>query len=201
MNLKTLLLILILSIASINANAYLSTFDTAESLGKDKYRFGAEAQYLYNGFQGANANVHFDWGLNDEETIKFQLGSGSLNIQAGVFYKWSPVPDTDHQPAIGGFFGMVYATKDGRAMTSLRLHPIISKKFKYDDDKSYVTPFISIPFGVTFGSGSTTGPVQFTIGADWRPIFFREQWSLTAELGSELSQAFSYASFGMNYFF
>ncbi|MBK9293256.1 MAG: hypothetical protein IPM57_02255 [Oligoflexia bacterium] len=192
---KPILIALLLFALIPQASAYLSTFDTADSLGKDKQKIGFESQYIYNDFAGVNGTVRYDYGLSDEETAKFEIGTGSVNFNVGLHYKYSPVPDMEGQAAIGAFFGIVYAVKDGAAMTSLRLHPILSKKF----DK--FTPYLALPFGVTFGSGSTTVPFHITIGTEWRPVFLAETWFFTLELGSEVSQSFSYGSLGLSHNF
>lgn len=171
------------------ANAFYSTFDTADSIGQGRYKLGAELQYIANNLSGGNLIAHFDAGLDAENSLRFQIGSGSVNFQVGGFYKWAPIPDTSGQPAIAGLFGLVYANQNGRGLTGLRFHPIISKKF------GNVTPYFSLPLGITFGSGSTTSPVQLVLGADWSPEFMGKL-TIMGEIGAEVSNSFSYLSVG-----
>jgi hypothetical protein len=176
--------------------AYFTTFDTADTLSTDHYRLGPEGQFIFNKLQGFNAISHFDMGVGEGQEMKFVLGTGIVNFQAGAFYKWIPIPDVDKQPGIGAFMGFLYGYQNGASIMNLRFHPLVSKKFIIDG-KSYITPYASVPFGVSFGSGTTTAPIQMAIGAEWLPQFLNNL-RIMSEIGFEINAAFSYFSMGLN---
>ena len=196
LTLLTILSAFAILFSSSRAHAFYSTFDTAE-ISKN-YELGLEPQYMFNSRNGPGGNViaHLDMAATEDSEFKFLLGSGVVPFQAGGFFKWVPIPDYDRQPGIGGFFGVIYADQQGVSTLALRLHPLISKNFKIEGFGS-ITPYTSIPFGITFAKGNTSYPVQWALGSSLVPQGVKHI-HLWTEVGFEMNAAFSYVSLGLS---
>lgn len=186
-----------LLIFTLNAQAYFSTFDTNNTIEAGNHKLGLEGQYIFNNIQGGNIVAHYNYGLGEGQEFKAVLGAGIVNFQLGGFYKVVPIPDTESQPAIGGFVGLLISNVSGQTVVGARIHPMISKIFKFNDNHSTVTPYAALPLGISFGNGSTTVPLQLALGADWVPPFL-ENAHLITEVGFNINSAFSYFSAGLN---
>lgn len=185
-----ILVFMTLLAAALPAHAYFSTLSTADALEQDQYEAGFEMQYILNKIAGANFIGHFNMGMGKGRELDFLLGTGSTNFQLGAFFKTNPIPDVAGQPGISVMAGSIYANKDGAYTWSFRLHPIISEKFKLTE-KTYITPYLTLPLGVTFSSVSTTVPIQLAFGAEWLPDFF-SNIRIMGEAGFEINSSFSY---------
>jgi hypothetical protein len=174
------------------AMALFSTVDTADNLAPGQYSMGLEPQLIFDQFAGLNAIAHFDMGVNESSGLKFLAGSGSTAFQAGGFYKLVPIPDYKNQPGIGFFAGVLYANKDTNSSLHLRVHPLISKQFQTETSGNF-TPYVAIPFGVSFWNGTTTYPVQLAVGTRWLPPAMKHT-NFLFEAGFNLSNAFNYIS-------
>jgi hypothetical protein len=179
------------------AQAYFSTMDTGEILPTDHYRILSELQYVGDP-SGLNLVGGFDAGVSQSSNIRVLAGVGSVSFQTGLFYKWIPFPDYGDQPAIGLMVGGVWARYHSENYPSLRVHPLVSKSFETDYGK--LTPYASLPFGVTSGPTKNTYPLQLTLGGEWKPIDI-ESWRFMAEVGMNLNESFNYISVGATYFF
>lgn len=179
-----------------SAQAYYSTFDTADSLKLGEYSLGLEPQYIFTGPSGGNIFAHFDMGVEDSASLKFLLGTGSTVVSMGSFFKYIPIPDYKNQPGIGFFAGLLYTNNRDFSVLHFRLHPLISKKFQIESF-GLLTPYVSMPFGIATGGGVTKYPVQFTMGSKYLPEGY-ETLNFLLELGFDLNAAFSYLSAGVS---
>jgi hypothetical protein len=170
--------------------SYFSTADTGDILSNGHYRASLEAQDQFGNMTGANVIGRFDAGLSSSSNIRVLLGTGSVNLQWGLYYKWVPIPDYQDQPAIGIMAGVLYGYENDN-MLSFRAHPLISKKFTTDVGE--FTPFASLPFGTTTASGVTTYPLQLALGSEWKPQGL-ERFSFMLETGVNIINAFHYVS-------
>jgi hypothetical protein len=181
---------------SSNAFAYQSVFDTGEIVPAGKYRVMGELQYLGDP-SGLNLTAGMDAGVNESSNIRAVAGVGSVNLYAGVFYKWVPFPDTDTQPAIGIMGGGTWARYDGENYPGIRIQPIVSKKI--DTEFGFINPYASLPFGVISGPRNNTFPFQFVVGTDWKPVDV-ENFSFLLEVGLNVNESASYVSTGLLYY-
>lgn len=173
--------------------AFYSVMDTGDLLDPGHYRVGAETQFITNEDSGVNLVSRFDMGLNEDSNLRAELGFGTTDLHLGAFYKWIPIPDYEQQPAIGFSSGVVFAQYSGHTELSLRFHPIVSKGFEVEFGK--ITPYASLPFGLRSYDDDTDVPVQLALGSD---LYFSQLdlWHFKAEIGFDLSEAFTYISFG-----
>jgi hypothetical protein len=169
--------------------------DTGEIIDKGQYRASIEPQLVVSQFDGFNMIGRFDVGRNESSSMRFLMGGGSASgFEVGGFYKWIPIPDYENQPAIGLTGGAIFASPESTNLIALRVHPVISKKFKaliIGDDT--LIPYASLPLGVTFAKAKNYYPLQLAVGSEYRP----EKWkkmSVSLEIGMNLHDAFSYIS-------
>jgi hypothetical protein len=180
------------------ASAYFSTIDTAELIEPQKYQVSLEPQLILSRYDGLEATGRLDTGINESSSVRGILGFGTVDFQVGGFYKFIPFPDTANQPAIGGEAGVIIARVKGNSEVSVRLHPLVSKKF--ETEIGDVIPYASLPFGITNRVDGTFVPFQLVGGAELRALN-TPQISYFAELGINLNQAFSYISLAVAYRF
>ena len=181
------------------ALAYFSTIDNGDLVAPGAYQVSIEPQLIFNNIDGFNAVGRFDTGIDSQSSLRGILGIGKVDFQIGAMYKIIPFPDTPNQPAIGADIGILIAKVNGETETSIRLHPLVSKKF--ETEVGDLQPYASIPFGVTWRSGSETFvPVQIAGGAEFRTLG-HPNLSSFAELGVNLNRSFSYLSVALAYRF
>lgn len=178
-------------LAANPAHAYFSTIDTGELIAPGQYQASFEPQLIFNRYDGGNAVLRFDTGLNEESGIRGILGFGKVDFQLGGMYKYVPFPDLDKQPAIGFETGAILARVNGGSEFSLRFHPLVSKRFA--TEVGDFIPFASLPLGITTRSNETVVPIQIAGGTEFRPLNYQNV-SFFGELGINLNQAFSYFS-------
>jgi hypothetical protein len=190
-----ILICLVTFLFSFPSNAYLSTLNNGDVVPEGKYRVLGELQYLGDP-SGAGVTAGMDTGINDSSDLRVIAGVGGVNFHAGMFYKWIPYPDTENQPAIGVMAGGTWARYNGDDYPSFRIHPLVSKRF--DTDYGLVTPYASLPFGITAGPKDNTFPTQLAVGAEWKPVDMKG-FSFMAELGLSLNESSGYASAAVLY--
>lgn len=178
---------------SLPASAYFSTADTADLVASQRYKLGIAPQFIVTERDGANIVARADTGISDDSSIRALFGFGSVDIQVGGFYKWAPVPDIEGQPAMALMGGVLFASDSGGGELSLRLHPIISKKFP--TASVLFNPYFSLPIGLTAVDGDTLFPIQAAIGLEFRVEDLKTVQFL-AETGINLNDSFSYITIG-----
>ena len=183
------------------AEAYYSTLDNGETLGEGQFQAMVAPQLIFNNYDGGNFTGRLDMGLKEGVSARGILGFGKVDFQIGGMVKWIPFPDTPKQPAIGGEAGFIVARIGSLTQYSVRLHPLISKRF--ETEVGDIIPYASLPFGVTVQSGGgddTYIPVQLAVGSELRPLELK-QWSFFGELGVNVSRAFGYITAGVAFRF
>lgn len=179
------------------AHAYFSTIDTGDLVAPQKFQAILEPQLILNRYDGLNAIARLDTGLGENSAVRGLLGFGKVDFQVGGFYKYIPFPDTPNQPAIGGEAGVIFARVGGETEFSIRVHPLISKRF--ETEIGDVSPYVSIPLGITSRSGNSSNgggtfvPVQLVGGAQLQPLN-TPNIAYFAEIGINVAKSFSYIS-------
>jgi hypothetical protein len=188
----------VLLFSTISAQAYYSVMDTGEVMAPSRYKLTPELQFLTEE-GGANVGTNLDVGLTEDTAIRGQLGFGTTDFYLGAFFKYMPYPDTDNQPAIGFNVGAIYASDAGDTDFTLRIEPLISKKFV--TNFGAITPYGSLPLGIQHRSAQkyyhdhNNIAAQISVGTqvDLKSI---PDIGLMAEIGIDLNKAYSYVSFG-----
>jgi hypothetical protein len=174
------------------AHAYYPTMDTGEILKPGHYRLSLEPNVVFNDLNGFNTVAKIDIPASESGNFRWLMGAGAVGYQTGVLYKWVPIPDYEDQPAIGLLGGFIYARNNGINYLNLRAHPLASKKFKTETTGVF-TPFVALPFGVTFSDGKTTLPLQLTFGSEWKPENMKYV-SFMTELALNLHESYGHVA-------
>lgn len=184
---------------SPNAHAYFSVIDNGDLVAPGAYQASFEPQLLLTERQGFNVIGRLDVGIDQQSNVRALVGFGKVDFQIGGFYKIVPFPDTPRQPAIGADVGVIVARYDGDTKISVRLHPLISKRF--ESEIGDFTPYASLPLGITTSTiEGTYTPVQIAGGTEFRSMNYPNV-SYFAELGINLNRSFSYVSAAIAYRF
>jgi hypothetical protein len=123
--------------------------------------------------------------------VRGVLGFGKVDFQLGGFYKVVPFPDTNGQPAMGAEAGVIFARVKGETEFSLRIHPLISKRF--ETEVGDLIAYASLPVGFTSRGSQNVIPVQIVGGAELRPLDMANI-SFFAEFGLNVANSFSHIS-------
>jgi hypothetical protein len=188
---------------SSGAWAYYDVMDTGEVMQDGKYKVTADSQLLTSR-GGINLGGIFDMGFQQEFGLRAIVGVGTTDYNFGALFKWTPVPDTDNQPAVGFNLGLLYAKIDDDKDMTLRFEPLVSKKFNLE--RVVLTPYASLPISMR----NRTSPVEDSSTAiGWQAVggsqLKIEQWQniqFMAEVGVDLgSNAYSHISAGAIWYF
>ncbi len=194
--------ILILSLTllfSQNVFAYGSTIMNGEILTENNYNINTDLQYLTETEEnGVIFNGRFDMPFTEEINLRAVAGFGEVDIHAGGYIKWMPIPDFDQQPAMGVLAGLHYADLGKFNEFSIRVHPYISKSLTFDVGS--LSPFIALPMALTLVDGETNIPVQLQLGTEVK-IRQLKHIAFIAELGIDVDDSFTYFSLGMSFHF
>ena len=197
----TLTIVASLAIVATPAHAYYSTLDNGETLGDGQFQAMLAPQLIFNNYDGGNFTGRLDIGLSESASVRGVLGFGKVDFQIGGLVKWVPFPDTDSQPAIGGEAGVLIARIGSLTQTSIRFHPLVSKRL--ETEIGDIIPYGSLPLGVTVQTGGfdeTFIPVQLVGGAELRPLEMKN-WSFFGEVGVNLTRSFGYVTAAVAYRF
>lgn len=202
MQLRSLLAFPLL-LLSLSAHGYYSVLDTGEIMPAGRYKLTPELQFL-SAPGGANVGAHFDYGLSEDTALRAEFGFGTIDFYGAGYFKYMPYPDIDNQPAIGFNAGLTYASDTGYSELTVRLEPLVSKKFNVDFGA--ITPYASLPIGIQRRAGSKYASdrnnlaMQLAFGTqvDLKTV---ENVGLMVEVGIDLNKAHSYVSFGGAWYF
>jgi hypothetical protein len=190
-------LALFLAIA-VPAEAFLTIGESGELTPVGTYKIGVEPQIRISNGSGANIGAMIDTGINDEWSWRVQLGTGETDFWTGASAKWVPIPDYENQPAIGLRVDANFGRDADETFTVFRGAPLVSKSF--DTEVGKLTPYAALPIGVWSMKGESDNISQFVIGSEGK---FEQapDWMFSAELGFNMSKAFSYISGTATFFF
>lgn len=178
-------------LVSTSASAFMTVQETAEISPLGKYKLGVEPQLKMSDGNGFNFSGFFDAALSDATSARVSAGFGDTDFYAGGSFKWVPVPDYGQQPAIGGKASIITSRDASTNFVTLRIEPLISKKF--ETDQGLFTPYGAIPVMFTSGNSKNTTGIQIAGGSEYH----HPNWGNTvvaAELGIDAKDSFSYLS-------
>lgn len=177
---------------------FISVSDTGEMLSSQELQLTVESQFILQRYSGMNLNIILDSGLTPSSSIRGFLSLGEVDLSVGAFYKLIPFPDTARQPAIGAQAGFVVTRIKNTTIVSVRIHPLLSKKFisEFGDLIAYG----AIPTGFTITNGDLTLPISIAIGGEFRPMNLTSV-SFRSELGANVRKSMGYITLGGSYRF
>lgn len=176
---------------STQARAFLTVQESNEISAVGKYKLGVEPQVRTSGGNGTNFSGFFDAPINEEMSIRAQIGAGDTDFVGGGSFKWVPIPDYKTQPAIGGKVSVIYFRESNDNFFTYRFEPIISKKF--ETEKGTFIPYGAIPLMLTTGNGSSVTGLQLAAGTEYITPN-ADNMTFGAEFGVNARDSFSYIS-------
>ncbi len=158
---------------------------------KGKFKLGVEPQIRTSDGSGTNFTAFLDSPINEEMSARVLLGVGDVDLTAGGSFKWVPVPDYESQPAIGGKVGFYFWRESDESFTTLRLEPIVSKRFK--TELGDFTPYASLPLMFNSGKGNNETGIQIALGSEYHHPE-ADNMTFGLEAGLDAKDSFSYIS-------
>lgn len=189
---------------SPKAFAYYSVMDNAEVMPSGHYKVTGESQFLTDG-GSMNFAGRFDAGINEETGVRAEVGFGDTDVSAGAYVKFVPYPDYGKQPAIGMNLGVLYGRDGSNSEMSIRLEPLISKKFEMNFGA--LTPYGSLPVSVRRRDGNRYAndrndvTLQLVAGTQVYLKNVLQNIQFLAEVGLDLNEAPAYFSIGAVWYF
>ncbi|RYZ67360.1 MAG: hypothetical protein EOP05_17835 [Proteobacteria bacterium] len=181
-----------LTAVSSQAEAYFSVIQTGDLVPAGGFQIVLEPQIITTRYDGLGINAKLDAGIDESSSVRGILGVGDkMEFELGAMYKLIPFPDTASQPAIGFEVGGLYARTRDEGEISLRFNPLISKRFQAEIGD--ITPYASLPLGITFRDEKTLWPVQLAVGSELRLLNI-PQLAFFAEAAFNVHEAFGYIS-------
>lgn len=190
---KIVIFIVFVYFSSQKASAYMTVAESAEIVPENQYRLSMEPQFNYYNF-----NAHFDTGVAEDAQVRLSAGFGAGNYHFDFFYKRTPIPDYESQPAIGYKIGALFAKDNNLSIVTPTFCPLISKNIMINKDRW--TPYVSLPIGVSVYQSTSTTPVHFVTGVEFVPTSV-ENMQFGGELGFNVKDSFSYVSAYVSFYF
>ncbi len=189
--LRLSILTLILTAAALPAWAFLTVQESGEITPKGKYKLGAEPQYRTTNGSGFNFSGFFDMPFSDETSIRGTVGTGETDFVAGTSLKWIPVPDYGSQPAIGGKLGAYYWREASENFSTVRIEPLISKKFS--TTAGNFNPYAALPVMFNNGKDYNKTTMQVAFGSEYTHSE-ADNMTFGLEAGLDAKDSFAYVS-------
>jgi hypothetical protein len=189
-------LFLLVLVIQIRASAFLSLSESNDITPRDKVKVGLEPQIRLSEGSGTNVSVFVDKGLREDLSVRAQLGAGETDFQATGSVKWVPIPDFDKQPAVGVRLDLTLGRAADTSLWAARVAPMVSKSFEIEYGK--LIPYAALPLGAVSIRSKNDTFVQLALGSEYIPEQL-ENFMFGAELGTNITKAFSYIAFNVTY--
>lgn len=191
-------LLSILLIFSHRSFAFMEFAESGDITPRGTLKVGAGPQIRLSDGTGVNVTGYLESGFREDLSWRVHLGAGETDFAVGGSVKWIPIPDYENQPAIGGRVDLEVGSKSNNTISVFRVAPLVSKGFQ--TDYVFFTPYAALPLGISGSRGTSDFFTQLALGSDikvddWKNIV------LNAELGANITKAFSYVSLNFFYFF
>lgn len=183
------------------ASAGAGVFGIPHFVEQGSFAFGIEPEIVLNGDAGLGVNGRFIYGLTELNNVQIIAGTGGggRNFRVGGNLTFDFFPDVEGQPGIGLALQSIYYRYRGvGGVLELTGIPYIHKAFR--TGSSEVEPYFAFPTGVTLDSGDVRGVVWAAVGSYFQPDpESRIRYGM--ELGIDVSNAATYVSGGLMYFY
>ncbi|MCO5113771.1 MAG: hypothetical protein M9899_06315 [Bdellovibrionaceae bacterium] len=185
-------LVLLLPVKSF---ALLTVLDTGEIIESGKYKLGIQLQGITDEPGGINFAGHVYLPINSAWNLRLHAGTGQTEFNAGGGVKWIPIPDINHQPAIGAIMEVEWASDNNFDVLYTRFAPLISKSFRWE--YGAMSPYAAIPIGIYYmldaDHDKTDIFLQLALGVELDLEAF-DNFTIVGEGGFDLKDSFSYVS-------
>lgn len=187
----------LLSFYAFHGYTYFTFLDNGEVLQEGDYIAQAALQGLTSAeSKGVNLIAQIDTNAGRDSNFRIQLGSGTTDYFGGFFYKWSPIPDVEQQPALGVVLGTIVARENDKSLAAIPLKGFINKKFHFHF--ATLAPYIALSTSILVGNDTEGTPTHFITGTEWFPTE-NANYSIYFEFGGNVSDAFNYFAASFSY--
>lgn len=176
---------------STQARAFMTVQESNEITPKGFYKLGIEPQVRTSNGSGSNFTGFFDLPINEEMSARAVLGAGDTDLNIGGSFKWVPVPDYDPQPAVGGKIGLYSWRESDNTFTTIRVEPLVSKKFQTEIGE--FIPYGALPILFNSGKDSNKTGVQVALGCEFRHAE-ADNMTFGLEAALDAKDSFAYVS-------
>lgn len=173
------------------AKAYFEVGESAEISKPGMFKVGVMPQIRLSGGSGMNFTGYFVAPVDEEKSYRLQAGGGDTDFYASGSFKWIPIPDYKNQPAIGGKVEAIFGREGGDSLVSLRVMPLISKKFEIHHGT--LIPYGAVPLSYTTFRSTTESQINLVAGAEFITPQ-AQNMEFGGELGLNGNKSFSYIS-------
>ncbi|MFP5519651.1 MAG: hypothetical protein ACLGGX_07085 [Bdellovibrionia bacterium] len=183
--------LLLMSLISSTASAYLDINESGELINEGAQRIGFSPQFLFGNGEGTNASLFFESGTSESTSTRIVLEGGDVNFNAFASLKYIPFPDVDQQPALGVRAGLGFARAGDMNNLYFQIAPLASKMV--DVEFGVLTPYISLPIEFNSTKEENFMSNRFVFGTEFTSPE-TPQFKFGSEIGLELNKSFSYIS-------
>lgn len=188
-------LLSLLLLLPVKSFALLTVLDTGEIIESGKYKLGVQVQGVTDEPGGLNFSGHVYLPVSSSWNLRFHAGTGHTEFNVGGGLKWIPVPDINHQPAIGAIMEIEWASDNNFDILFARVSPLISKTFRWE--YGAMSPYAAIPIGIHHmfdaDRNKTDMFLQLALGVELDFEAF-DNFSVIGEGGFDLKDSFNYVS-------
>jgi hypothetical protein len=176
--------------------AHAGVFNTPQFQPPGEWSLGLEPEFILTNGAGFGANLRFQQGLTELNTVNAIIGTGGgpRRFRFGGNLTFDFFPDVQGQPGIGLATQAIYYRVPGMGRLELTAIPYLHKTFATGGGD--VDPFFAVPFGMVFSEGRYQAISTVAFGASFKNS---EHIRYIAELGVAVNNMESYLSGGVVY--
>jgi hypothetical protein len=149
------------------------------------------------GGAGVAITTKFTYGMTPLSNLQIGIGSGSgeKSFRIGGAYTFDFIPDLQGQIGAGlGVQSYYFNLRSGSGKLDTQIFPYLHKRFPGSGIS--FDPYIAMPYGVSFVSGSALAIWQLALGTYFKTS---EHLGYNTELGLNLKNSDTYLAFGVTY--
>ena len=177
--------------AFLEAHAFMTVQESNDLTPAGQFKLGLSPELRTNAGNTSHFSSFIDTQINEGLSARAVLGVGTPALNLGGSLKWVPVPDYENQPAVGAKIGAYFWREGNEPYTTLRLEPIVSKKFQ--SAVGSFTPYAALPVMLNSGKDVPSNSMQFAFGSEYiNPE--ADNMTFGLETGIDAKDSFSYIS-------
>jgi len=179
--------------------AKAGVFNIPEFVDPGNWAVGLEPEATFNSGGSFSTNLKFTYGLAPISNLQFGIGEGSGNrgFRIGGTYTFDFIPDLKGQIGAGIALQLYYyKIQSGLSQTEASIYPYLHKAFENGGWVTSYDPYVALPLGIGFVSGTYHSLLQLVLGSAFRTS---QYFSLNGELGINLSNTDTYIAGGITY--
>lgn len=177
----------------------IGVFNIPRFVVPGEFAVGLEPEVDYSGGSGFDLNAVFTEGLSDSTNVSAIIGSGvgDRHFRFGGNLVDDIIPDIKEQPGIGIAGQAVYYELSGTGQLQLTGIPYIHKNFVLDQANDQVDPYLALPIGFAFNSGTYQVISNVAVGASFQNV---DHLRYIFEVGVNLNHSDDYFAGGIVYY-